>query len=96
MNLTPPHHILTYIKDRKDQRVGCFLALKDDEGLVGIGWSLCNHKDRFDRDRALDIAEGRAYAAIRRPSPIPHSMRPHLDDFVSRARKYFKTEDVRF
>ena len=49
--------IYEYMKDKYGHRKGVVCATSK----IGIGWSLCNKKDRFNRDFALKIAEGRAH-----------------------------------
>ena len=58
--------MFTYIRDRKQQKVGVFVSgivdNEDDGPQVAIGWALCNKDDNFDRYVGYDIAEGRVYS----------------------------------
>jgi len=48
--------LVKFLKNKKGQRVGCLVGTEH-----GIGWSTAHtRKDKFDRDKALDIAEGRS------------------------------------
>lgn len=46
-----------------------------------IGWSLCNSVDRWDRERAFLIAEGRAWSQKRSSlnGKMPHTVVPFVD-----------------
>lgn len=49
--------LIQYVKDKSGRRVGCLVA----KGRHNIGWSKVHaHKDKFDRVKAVEIAEGRA------------------------------------
>lgn len=47
---------IKYLRDGKNVPYGVVVAWNDG----GIGWSLCNPKDTFNKKRALEIAFGRA------------------------------------
>jgi hypothetical protein len=73
---------------------GIFVAFKDNNGKVRIGWTLCNTKagDKFDDHVANLMAIGRAYVD---DVPIfPPSMAKKATRFVERASKYFKDADL--
>lgn len=50
-----------YVRDDSlgDDRIGMVTVI-EDEGRFGIGWSLCNKKDKFDKAEAKFISRGRA------------------------------------
>ena len=48
--------LIKYVRDKKGNRVGVVVAT----GASKVGWSLCNHKDKWDRKKGLMIAEARA------------------------------------
>lgn len=85
--------IYQFVHNRRRQKVGVVLAKKNDNGLVGIGWSLCNPKDSFNKDHAISIAEGRAekWGGC---DVIPHSIRNDVDVIFNRASRYFKNCDI--
>ena len=86
-------YIHNYIYNKKNQRVGVVVAKVDDNPLVGIGWSKCNTSlgDRFDRERGLKIALGRADF---RDKNYPRSVAPYIEQMAVRATKYFKNRSV--
>lgn len=73
---------------------GLFLAFKDTNGKVRIGWTLCNKKagDKFDEHVAYLMAIGRAY--IDDVPIFPPSMAKKAERFVERASKYFKDAEL--
>lgn len=85
--------IYQFVHNRRRQKVGVVLAKKTSNGSVGIGWSLCNPKDDFNKNHALAIAEGRAdkFGGI---DTIPHSITKDFNIIVDRANRYFKDSSV--
>jgi hypothetical protein len=60
--------LIKYVRDLHNQSrlVGCVVAIGSDK----IGWSQCNPVDKFDKQRALKIAIGRAQTGSNvRPHP---------------------------
>lgn len=59
-----------------------------------VGWSLCNHKDRFDKTRGKLIAINRAdHYGFDRESVMrecPDSIRQEIVKMYDRSEKYFK------
>ena len=94
--------LVKYIRNNKNQPVGCVLALKTDNNIVSIGWSLCrkntlfNKGDIFDKVTARNLAHARALKRLNRTEApiIPHSVLKELITFIPRAKKYFKTDRV--
>ena len=87
--------IYQFIKNRKGNLVGCVLAVDKDQ----IGWSMCNKRDRFSKDRAIKIAIGRAVnTPINKDNlyygilhTVPHILREHVEYFVNdRCVRYYK------
>ena len=62
------------------------------------GWSMCDSKDLFDKDKGVSIAYNRAIkAASMSPSErdvfynkVPTSMRSLFSKTIERAKKYYK------
>lgn len=80
--------IVELIRDKRRQVRGMFVAIREDNE-VSIGWSLCKKKsDVFNKDRAFNIAFGRAVLGSR--IEVPHSIRADLLRFYDRASRYFK------
>ncbi|MAG26111.1 hypothetical protein CMI47_11080 [Candidatus Pacearchaeota archaeon] len=85
--------ILEYVKNRKGQRVGVFVAAVQADGNVQIGWSKCHGtKDKWNRERGIEIASRRAKSGTN--ISIPEPLNGKIDDFVERARRYFKDRDI--
>jgi hypothetical protein len=81
--------IIQYVK-RKNQPIGCFVAVRRDDGEIVIGWSLCRKGDRFNKQLAKNIALGRCMNGSY--SALPFSLFHQMMDFISRAERYFKTK----
>jgi len=84
-----PEDKLVPIKGRK---IGLLMALKRNDGNVGIGWSKCASKDPFDKDMAERIAFGRAllWDWDELQENTPFIINEHLQYFRDRVCKYFK------
>jgi len=95
--------VIEYIRDENNRRRGVLLGqpLGDDEYLVG--YSLCNPKDKFDREFALWLAVQRAVLAPTRLKRVNedgtvsyrvHKIHPdvrkNMLNFLTRCDKYFK------
>ena len=91
--------LISYVRNRKGEKIGCLLAAKTSSNCVGVGWSKCNKLDKFDKKIAKIIAEGRANKCpidcslwmnnrIIRNSPT--CIYKNIFDFVNRAKRYFK------
>lgn len=83
------------IKNRKSK--GLFIAFKDYDENICIGYSMCHPLDKWDKKKARIIATDRAIAWRNRQKPvaIPHSIYPDFTKFFVRCRKYFK-QDLNF
>lgn len=85
----------------KRLRAGVMIARKvkkNKKVKVLVGWSKCKLKvDEFDAVRGKEIAEGRITQKLlgRGKSKVPHSMKDSVKEFVERAKRYFKTENVK-
>lgn len=85
--------LVQYVRDRNGHPVGAVVAVSADQ----IGWSLMNKLDRWDREKALMIARGRAIATTSegyfRPSVdggVPHSIFATFENMCDRAMRYYK------
>lgn len=97
--------LIEYIRDKKNQKKGIVVAglwffgqtVKNPERQVKIGWSLCNEKDRFDKERAMTIAVGRAIngKSAEDCDHLPHTARNPVERMRERALRYFKTENIK-
>lgn len=73
------------------RHVGYIVGAVVDERLYGIGWSLCNRLDRFDKERGLMIALSRTNSTEINP---PFSLVAKISDFSRRCDKYFKDKQA--
>lgn len=79
-----------YIYRRKNgqrRKVGMFFATTIRDEIV-IGYSLCCPEDKFDKDKALAIAMGRALSP--HVSPCPPSIYKDALEFAGRCQRYFQ------
>ena len=99
--------IMQFHRDKNRNRRGVLVAEKIDDSII-IGWSMCKTKvetfdfetntmcktavDTFDKDKGIAIAQGRIQK--RHSDPLPHSMTSITKEFVNRAKRYFKTDEV--
>jgi hypothetical protein len=73
-------------------KVGLLIALKREDGSIGIGWSKCAKQDKFNKELAETIAVGRALLWDWNESQenTPFAISRDLQHFRERAYKYFK------
>ena len=76
--------IYEYVKDKHGHRRGVVYAVGKGE----VGWSLCNHLDRFNRDLGIKIAQGRAINGFK--DEIPNEVRYTYEKMKDRAKRYYK------
>jgi hypothetical protein len=94
--IVPQHSVIQYVRNKKNIPLGVLVAIKTPEGFR-IGYSLCNKKDRFNKNMALKIAIGRAGFGLELgsgesypPSYPPHPVRKMISAFYDRCKKYYK------
>jgi len=91
------HCLIQYIKNKQNQRIGVMVAIPDPEShWYSVGWSKCNHwADSFNKEKALDIAFGRAQAHSDM-SAMPKSLwgSDLYHKFIDRCDAYFKVDLV--
>jgi hypothetical protein len=72
--------------------IGCVVAVKDEDGDIGFGYSLVNKGDHFSKKRAIEIAVGRARTGFY-CDPIPEDKYDEvigeLFQMADRATRYF-------
>ena len=88
-----PNTIHKYLVKRvqgRKQKVAVIVGTKDNEGIIRIGWSRANINagDRFNKERALDIALDRMKAT--EMVPVPPSIVDDVISFQDRCQRYFK------
>jgi hypothetical protein len=97
MNI-PAQSLVHYVREKNGTPRGVLVAVKTDSpktSLLGqgrfIGWSYCRKTDRFTKERAIDIAVGRAMSGTAfDDGQMPHQLSRHLPVFIERCRKYYK------
>ena len=80
---TPNYVLIQYIRNNHGQPRGCVVAT----GRNQVGWSLCNKKDIFNKERALQIAMGRVKISR---VVIPQVVQPYFVKMIGRSQRYFK------
>lgn len=58
--------IVQYIRNGRNERIGAVVAIDAER----VGWSVCNKKDVFNKNRALKIAIGRAEVGTSHVQPV--------------------------
>lgn len=85
-----------YIYDKRRQLKGIWVASPSpsNSSIVSIGWALCNTKqgDRFDKQRAFEIAFGRAVKLS--AQDLPQSLEEGYKFFTKRCKRYYKDKTV--
>jgi hypothetical protein len=97
MNI-PAQSLVHYVREKNGTPRGVLVAVKMDSSEFGalgqgrfIGWSYCRKTDRFTKERAIDIAVGRAMAGTALDDgQMPHQLSRHLPVFIQRCKKYYK------
>ena len=81
---------------KRNTPVGVFVAVKLDDTRIGIGWSRCCRRDKWDRSKALHIARERApYYVITSQNDVlntknmPSDMTEQHKVMMNRAASYF-------
>lgn len=77
--------LVQFVRNRHGQARGVMVATPR-----GVGWSAVHPRDRFDKDRALDIARIRAEEGTRKTPPSHVS--EALTRFRDRASRYFRRD----
>ena len=81
---------------RNGQRVGVLLGVRTPNGVIVTGSKVnLTMGDRFDRERALEIAWDRvAVTKNGRKTKVASSMAVQLEGFADRCRRFFKTDEL--
>ena len=91
----PKHSIVQYVRNKNNNLQGVIIALKSKNGF-NIGYSLCNNKDKFDKNMAFKIAIGRAeldscwWQLCSMKKNIPYKIKKMIPSFADRCKKYYK------
>jgi hypothetical protein len=91
--------LVQYIRNQKNEPIGCMVAVQQEDGRITIGVSLHNPKDKWDRSLARQIAIGRAYCDGVMPY-VPSSKARYVAEgmrmMINRASRYFKEGQLSF
>lgn len=68
---------------------GVLVAVKISDTEFSIGHASCRKNEKFNRDRALEIALGRAFTGFD-PSTASYEVEQALPEFIARCQKYYK------
>jgi hypothetical protein len=87
--------LIKYVRDKSRKPIGMVVAVKQEKEPFTLGWSLCNKKDKWNRDIAKKIAIGRAYNISHRDEvftyyDVPESLHDEVHNMNVRANRYFK------
>jgi hypothetical protein len=86
--IIPKHTVIQYIRYKNGNPRGVLVAVKIHSGFA-CGYSLCNKKDRFNKNMALKIALGRADVIDIQSDIPPHEVRKMMPAFLKRCEKYY-------
>jgi hypothetical protein len=85
--------LVQYVRRNNGLPYGVIVAVRRPDGEVCVDFSLCNlKKDKFTKERALEIAIGRAMRSKESCNrALPRSLTKHMMNFNKRVEKYYKT-----
>ncbi len=94
--MLPKQTLIQYLRKKNGLPYGVIVAVRRDDGEVAVDFSLCNtKKDRFTKERALEIAIGRAMSSKKDDGNsdriLPHSLYREMKKFNDRVCKYYRT-----
>ena len=91
MNTIDKPMLMQFVRDRDDQPRGMVVSTVID-GSVRFGWSYTNTKagDRFNKQKAIVIATGRAEKGWGSKVKTPHRVTKALNQIVERSIRYYK------
>ena len=83
--------IIKYVRNSKRIPSGVVVVMRDGEN-IHVGWSLHRKDDEtpFTKDRALQIAVGRAQTGTKELMPFTVRRILRSSEFNTRCQKYFK------
>jgi len=82
--------LTSYLRDKSNNPIGVVVAVKHNDE-IRLGWSKCHSLlERFNRQKGIEIALGRAKCNRPVKHPLPHDIRYALVNLLQRAEKYYK------
>ena len=85
MLLSNVRYLMQYIRDNKNQKRGCLIAV----GAGQVGFSLAHKKDKFDRYVGFEVAMIRATGGFNKD--VPSSISDQFAYMIERSHRYFKS-----
>jgi hypothetical protein len=85
--------LISYLRNNKGIPKGVLVAIKRENGTIGINYSMCRKCDNFNKEMGIKIATGRALSSVDdRPELVPHEIFKKLESFRERVKKYFRVK----
>lgn len=89
--------IVKYIRGKKGSKIGVLIGMKDDFGIVRIGWSAYAASTEvvpFSKEKGITIAKARAvHPRLERDTvfqTLPFSVQKEILPFIDRCKRYFR------
>jgi hypothetical protein len=90
----PNKNVITRRVFDKRHNLRGYLAAIREEKTVNIGWSFCNKKDHFEKDKGLMIAMNRAVNGTGNYVEIPRDVVEVLPEFYNQVARRFNDTNV--
>jgi hypothetical protein len=82
--------VIRFTRSKDGRLNGCFVAAKID-GQVRMAYSKCHRNDKFDKEKAKQIALGRlTNIKVDYSATIPTSLHGQLESFINQCNRCFK------
>jgi hypothetical protein len=80
------NEMLQYFRGDGNHSIGVMIAMHNEEdNIVHIGWSKCNKKDKFNKERGIKIARGRALSETKVAVPSSREFVNVITDYIEDA-----------
>ena len=94
-----PNEFRMYLRDKNKRPYGVLIARKESDAIV-IGWSQCNKRDEWSRERGIEIARARAIKHYcdevdRFNELASQQVKEAIPRFVSKIVKYYHIDNSR-
>ena len=80
------NELIEYVRNKNREPIGVVVAL----GKNQVGWSRKHNLDKWNREKALRIARGRAIVGSGETVTIPYDVLPIMEHMIDRSQRYFK------
>ena len=100
------NEIRQYIINDKNKKIGCVIAglipYNDENGqvqyksVVHMGFSILHENDKFDKEKGIQIARGRALTGRYPVETVKHRIgrKFNVDEFKTRLVRYYKDKQI--